>query len=67
MALKLRPIAVAEKVWVRPTDQRRHLIACCDCGLSHFFEFRVVDGQVEFRARRAPRYTAQQRRRRLQK
>ncbi len=35
------------------TEQKAvpRLIACCDCGLVHEFEFEVVDGRVEYRAR----------------
>ena len=43
--------------WIEPTSMRKHLIACCDCGLTHTFQFRVVidsDGKarVHYRAKR---------------
>lgn len=46
--------------WVQPVV-RGYLLACCDCGLVHEMEFRVVRGRPQFRARRAPRYTARER------
>ena len=47
--------------WVKPT-MRRHKIACCDCGLVHVFEFKVVYRAVWFRAKRDNRATAARRR-----
>jgi hypothetical protein len=47
--------------WIRATTTP-YRIACCDCGLVHDLEFQVVDGQVEFRARRNERSTGQRRR-----
>lgn len=42
-----------------------YYLGCCDCGLVHRFQFRVVPNgrrkAVEIRAKRAPRYTALQR------
>ena len=35
---------------------------CCDCGLIHRLDFRIVDGKVEFRTRRDDRATASARR-----
>ena len=35
---------------------------CCDCGLIHRLDFRIVDGKVEFRTRRDDRATAAARR-----
>jgi hypothetical protein len=49
--------------WVQPV-RRGYMMACCDCGLVHEMSFRVVNGRVQFRARRAPKYTARERRRR---
>lgn len=34
---------------------RWYLLECCDCGLQHRLEFRVIDGNVAFRAWRQPR------------
>lgn len=47
--------------WIHPYTNKYRII-CCDCGLSHDFEFRIVDNEVEFRARRNMRSTAQVRR-----
>lgn len=42
---------------------RLHKIACCDCGLIHLLEFRLVKGSViTFKAYRDNRATAQRRR-----
>lgn len=47
--------------WVHPLKPYR--MACCDCGLVHELEFRIDDkNQLNFRARRANRSTAQIRR-----
>lgn len=48
--------------WVVPTKRIRD--QCCDCGLIHEIEYRIVGGQVEFRARRHKRATAAARRKR---
>ena len=47
--------------WLRPIG-RSYRMACCDCGLVHDLEFRVVASQPEFRARRNNRSTARLRR-----
>lgn len=57
--------------WVQPV-MRNYLMECCDCGLVHRLNFRIVEGvragrkmrRVQFQAERARNYTAQQRRRR---
>lgn len=41
---------------------RHYRLICCDCGLSHDFEFRVVKGKIRFRAYRNERSTAAVRR-----
>ena len=46
--------------WVHPAPGYRMI--CCDCGLSHEMEFRIVEGEIVFRARRHARSTAQVRR-----
>lgn len=46
--------------WVQPKDNYR--IACCDCGLVHDMQFRVVKGNVQFSATRNNRSTAARRR-----
>jgi hypothetical protein len=47
--------------WTRPRmkDFREQ---CCDCGLIHRLDFRIVDGRVEFRTRCDDRATAAARR-----
>lgn len=75
MPLKHRPETIHElaggrfTAWVQPTSMKRHYLQCCDCALVHEMQFRVVidargKARVQFRARRATRYTAQQRRKR---
>ena len=57
--------------WVQP-QMGKYFLACCDCGLVHEMQFRVMPGavkgrdegqrmHVQFRCRRAPRYTARER------
>lgn len=46
--------------WVQPV-RRGYLMACCDCALVHRMDFRILNGKVQFRAKRAPRYTARER------
>ena len=46
--------------WVQPAE-RGYLLACCDCALVHRMDFRIKHGRVQFRAQRAPRYTARER------
>jgi hypothetical protein len=45
-----------EGQWERPP--KNYKLACCDCGLVHKMDFRVVDGKVEFRVYRDERATA---------
>jgi hypothetical protein len=40
---------------VSPKDYK---IACCDCGLTHGYQFRIRKGYLEIRVRRARNYTA---------
>jgi hypothetical protein len=47
--------------WHQP-NHTDYKLACCDCGLIHKMQFRVVKGQVEFRASRDERATAARRR-----
>lgn len=47
--------------WQQPV-MRGYRMGCCDCGLVHDVEFRLVDGRVQLRARRNNRSTAQIRR-----
>jgi hypothetical protein len=49
--------------WIYPV-MKGYKMACCDCGLVHDLEFRIVENgkRVEFRARRNNRSTGQIRR-----
>jgi hypothetical protein len=47
--------------WTRPR-MRNFREQCCDCGLIHRLDFRIVDSRVEFRTRRDDRATAAARR-----
>lgn len=52
--------------WVQPA-MRGYLLSCCDCGLVHRLDFRIVGPErdaVQFRAQRAQGYTLRERRRR---
>jgi hypothetical protein len=53
----------AENEWVQPI-RRGYRMGCCDCGLVHQLDFRVVGGRVQFRVRRDNRSTALVRRHR---
>lgn len=48
--------------WVSPRH-RGFKLQCCDCGLVHTWEFRVVDGAVQFRLKQDARASAGVRRR----
>ena len=48
--------------WVQPVE-RNYPMSCCDCGLVHRMEFRVLRERVQFRAQRAPAYTSRERKR----
>lgn len=45
-------LAVESGEWIMPDPQQGFLWGCCDCGLFHSVDFRVVDGHVEFRVYR---------------
>jgi hypothetical protein len=47
--------------WVFPR-RRGYKHACCDCGLVHQMQFRLVGRHIEFRSRRLPASTGQIRR-----
>jgi len=53
--------------WILPMPQGGHRVRCCDCGLVHRFDFRVVTRKgkrvVIFRATRDKRATAAARKR----
>ncbi len=58
-----RYVQIEDGDWFEPSDQRRYYDQCCDCGLTHELNFKVVDGKVLFRTRLRPRETAAARRR----
>lgn len=47
--------------WIQPI-RRGYRLACCDCGLVHDMDFRVLKGRAQFRVRRNNRSTAMMRR-----
>ena len=55
--------------WIFPRVKKNYLMKCCDCGLVHEIQFRIVRRargrlDVVFRARRNKRATAARRRKR---
>lgn len=50
-----------EGEWIRPC-MKGYNLACCDCGLTHKIDFKIVDGRVWFRVYRNNRATGQIRR-----
>lgn len=50
-----------EGEWVQP-KRKGYKMACCDCGLVHKLDFRVVKRRVQLRAYRDNRSTGQHRR-----
>ncbi len=51
---------IKDNEWFAP-KMKNHLTACCDCGLVHWMTFKVKDGQVFIKAKRARNKTAQRR------
>ena len=49
--------------WIQVADKHDFGFACCDCGLVHRIEFRVVDGEIQMKTRRDNHATANTRRR----
>lgn len=47
--------------WIQPV-RKGYKMACCDCGLVHVLNFRVVKGRAQFNAARNNRSTALMRR-----
>jgi hypothetical protein len=43
--------------WVQPV-KKGYKLACCDCGLVHVLDFRIRNGNPQFRAFRNNRSTA---------
>jgi hypothetical protein len=60
MAERLVHRVISYGEWTRPR-MRNFREQCCDCGLIHRLDFRIVDGRVEFRTRRDDRATAARR------
>lgn len=51
-----------DREWVQPI-MKGYLMACCDCGLVHRLDFKIVGKKkVQFRASRARNITAKLRR-----
>ena len=44
-------LQVDSNEWVTITWNGQHE-ECCECGLHHIVDYRVVDGKLQFRARR---------------
>jgi Zn-finger protein len=42
--------------WVRP-KMRGYKMGCCDCGLVHRLDFKIINNEIAFRAFRMPRTT----------
>jgi hypothetical protein len=53
--------SVAPDEWIQPV-MKGYRVECCDCGLAHEVDFRIVGKRVQLRARRNNRATAQLRR-----
>lgn len=47
--------------WVQP-KRKGYKMRCCDCGLVHKLDFRIVKGRIQFRAFRDQRSTGAVRR-----
>lgn len=47
--------------WIQPV-KKGYKMACCDCGLVHTMDFRIVNNRVQLRAFRNNRSTGQIRR-----
>ena len=58
--MKHRPVSTGADGWTRwktPRDNAWRM-SCCDCGLVHDLEFRIMNGIIEFRAKRNERATS---------
>lgn len=53
---------VKDGEWFQVT-RRNQEILCCDCGLAHVLEFRIVGNRIQIRGRRHPELTADTRKR----
>lgn len=61
-----RYLKINTNEWVQPV-KTNYKMACCDCGLIHEMDFRIIKNRVQFRARRNNRATGQFRRFNYQK
>ncbi len=52
--------------WHRPV-MKNHKLACCDCGLVHTMNYRIVGNKIEFKAERDEKLTRSLRRRKQYK
>ena len=50
-----------DEEWVDVTDGQ--LVACCDCGLVHHFDFEILDGRILRRTKRLNLETSYRRKR----
>jgi len=57
----MRYYEVKPKEWVGPI-RRGYKFCCCDCGLVHTLNFKIVKGRIYFQADRDNRATGQVRR-----
>lgn len=57
MAKKVPYYHVSWGEWIR-VRKKNFKEQCCDCGLVHRLDFRIVDGTIEVRTRRDDRSTA---------
>ncbi len=48
---KVKFVQIKDNEWFQPT-MRGHLMKCCDCGLIHSMNFRIVKNRVQIRAKR---------------
>lgn len=53
----LRGKQLKQRQWEKPVH-RGYYLSCCECGLTHRFNFRVRNRMVEFQVFRCPRATA---------
>lgn len=58
----MKYVQVYDGEWIEPKPQTGHKITCCDCGLTHTINFRIVKGKVQFQAFRDNRATSNKRR-----
>jgi len=42
---------IANNEWIQP-KKNNYIMGCCDCGLKHEMDFRIIEGKIQFRAKR---------------